>query len=143
MSTKTEEADQKFRDWKKEIEERCNEHIQKHPEHKPVRPSKANKGFAIPNTVVQVQESIVNKGMWNVWKNGVLERSFEGPLAQLQATRLAAKLLDGTEYLVRDTKEGELPTMCIFCGGRYLHRVGCPDAKKQGPDFPLSSKEPE
>src|SRR5271156_6457087 len=106
MSKETEEAAKKLREWKEEIEKRCDEHLEKYPEHKPVKKAFVRPKFALPNLIVQVLESSVNRGSWNVWKNGVLEETFVGPLAQAQALRLAVQLMNGTDGWVSEHPEG-------------------------------------
>ena len=135
MSKQTEDKDQAFRDWKKELDDRCNEHLQKFPEHKPKKSTSLQK-FALPNTIVQVLESSVDLGSWNVWMNGNLEKTFWGPLAQRDAASFANDLLNPPSREITPRGSLSLPNLCVFCGGRFYHRTDCPDSKKQGPEFP-------
>jgi hypothetical protein len=41
MSAEKETLDQKFRDWKKDLDRRCAEHLAKHPERPKKEPQKA------------------------------------------------------------------------------------------------------
>ena len=136
MTVKSEELARKLREWKEDIEKRCDEHLQKYPEHKPIKKALARPKFAMPNTIVQVLESGVNLGSWDVWKNGVLEETFEGPLAQSSALKCAIKLMRGDgEWVPEHTPLPGLPHMCIFCGNRFIHRTDCPDVKKEFPQL--------
>lgn len=143
MSVKTETRDEEFRTWKRELLARADDWSKKHPEPVPVvarsipptiNPTNpGNKPFVMPNLVVRVVESIINRNTWNVFRNSVLIESFSGPLAHAEASRLASKILDedqGTKTTTPNT-----PCMCIFCGGRYSHRTDCPDLKKDGPQM--------
>ena len=137
MSKETEEAAKKLREWKEDIEKRCDEHLQKYPEHKPIKKAFARPKFAMPTTFVQVLESSVNRGSWNVWNNGVLEETFVGPLAQAAALKYAVRLMnEGNEWIPEHPPLAGLPRMCLFCGNRFVHRTDCPDAKKDGPEYP-------
>ena len=37
--TTQEEKDKEFREWKRDVDKRCAEHVEKHPEHKPLKPA--------------------------------------------------------------------------------------------------------
>lgn len=143
MSVKSEEADKKLREFKEDLEKRCDEHLQKYPEHKPIKKAFVRPKFAMPTTFVQVLESSVNKGSWNVWKNGVLEETFAGSLAQAAALKYAVRLMNGDEWVPEHPPITGLPHMCLFCGNRFMHRTDCPDAKKDGPEFPLLGPAPD
>lgn len=122
MSVKSEESDTKFREWKKEITKRCEEHLAKHPEYKPLKPPLPK---VQPNTVVSVRESIITKGLWSVWVDGHLEQQFEGPMAHYDATKYANRVLnqDGPSR----GNEINMPDRCIHCGNRFSHRSDCPN----------------
>jgi len=138
VSVRSEELDKEFRKWKEEIEGRCKEHLRKHPERKPLalpeaspkQQSKSKPYFQMPNTIVQVLESEKINGTWDVWMNGVLYVSFSGYAAQQLASSCASKLLNCQEEAVqnREVKNTSVKSpMCIFCGGRSVHRTDCPD----------------
>jgi hypothetical protein len=94
------ESDIKFVQWKKEIEKRCLEHLQKHPESNPPKPAekpapKQEKAFV---TEVKVTESFYAPGCWTVWQDGVAIETFTGSLAQRDALRLATRLSNGEKF---------------------------------------------
>lgn len=135
MSVKSEDSDTKFRKWKEDITKRCNDHVAKHPEFKPLTtPPKADTLKKSDVLRVEVCESKITTGCWYVMVNGHVERSFFGALAHQKATRCAADLLKEEIEEVGSDQAGT-PDPCIFCGTRYIHRTDCPHNKKEGPDF--------
>ncbi len=138
MSAKSEESDQKFRDWKEELLRRCEEHLKNHPEEKPRVPT--SKGFVLPNTLVLVNQDTTIKDCWQVYVNGDLVFMNQGPFAQRDALRFAIKAANHASegFIGNDVankRQSIIPPMCIFCGNRYSHRTDCPDQHKSGPDL--------
>ncbi len=164
MSKETEESLKKFNDWKQDIEWRAEQAAHDTGNKTPQPPRETpetdankmlpstvfsgSKTFAMPNMIVGVQESIVNKGQWQVWVNGKMEYLSFGPLARQNALKYADIRINGSKsgFVGNDTAprmESGLPAACIFCGGRYVHRLSCPDYKTEGPKLPPSGNPPE
>jgi hypothetical protein len=97
MTEKKEDLDKKFRDWKKDLDRRCEEYLKKHPERKgqPTLPAiPANTSPLFPERVrVQVFESIVKPGSWLVYRNNEKVMTFFGANAHQNATKFAGDLL--------------------------------------------------
>ena len=134
--TTQEEKDKEFREWKRDVDKRCAEHVEKHPEHKPLKPSKPlfeYKTFGVDsakeeksNLRVEVRESVFNIGNWIVLVDGDIKESFGGPLAHLKATKYAADILNGESKGNDRGISSGVPTRCLQCGNYYSHRKGCP-----------------
>jgi hypothetical protein len=92
------ESDKKFVQWKKEIEKRCLEHLQKHPESNPPKPAEKPTPREKSKTNVTVLESPYCPGSWSVWQDGVEIEVFQGPLAQRDALRLATRISNGEKF---------------------------------------------
>lgn len=148
MTVTQEEKDKAFREWKKEIDKRCAEHVEKYPEHKPIKPAgltietvreavkqirgtmarpAANQPEEDRPTKVEVRESTFNTGRWVVLVDGELKESFGGPLAHLNATKYASDVLNGISKGNDRGISSGLPDPCIHCGNRFSHRSDCPD----------------
>ena len=93
MSVKTEIQDQKFRDWKKDIDRRCAEHLANHPEQPKKEPQKQLP--ASTSLKVSVLESSITPGVWSVYRGLNRLVTFYSQNAQQQATKFAGELLNG------------------------------------------------
>lgn len=149
--TTQEEKDKEFREWKRDVDKRCAEHVEKHPEHKqeivrtlknqllgknmlpPGKPLFEYETFGVdsakeekPNLRVEVRESAFNIGNWVVLVDGDIKESFGGPLAHLNATKYAADILNGESKGNDRGISSGVPTRCLQCGNYYSHRKGCP-----------------
>ena len=101
MSTKKERLDREFREWKIDIDRRCQEHLEKTPEPKvclydqrylPPIPANVDK-IKLEKIQVQVFESVVRPGSWVVYKNSEKIMTFFGENAKQNATKFADELL--------------------------------------------------
>ena len=92
------ESDQRFRNWKADIDKRCQDHLETNPDEKPtaIEKFKPIRGYDHgEKTVIQVLPSVYEKGSFGVWQDGVLIEMFYGPLAQRDATSFMNKLING------------------------------------------------
>lgn len=102
MTAEKELRDQKFRDWKKDLDKRCDEHLKNNPEHKPTpkkKPMYARRFLPPPPTVdakirVTVTPHATIDGAWCVYKDGEKLITFFGLHAQVDATKFAADMLN-------------------------------------------------
>jgi hypothetical protein len=134
--SESEEKDEVFREWKEVIDKRCAEHVEKHPEYKPLKsvdkPLFEYTTFGVDseksNLRVEVRESLFNVGNWVVIVGGIAKESFAGPFAHYNATKYAANTLNAIQKGNDRGVSSGLPDTCIHCGGRFSHRAGCPDS---------------
>lgn len=99
MSAKSEQSTEAFRKWKTDIEARCADHIARYPEYKPIKNSTNTKPIK-SNRQIEVDESMVNPGVWLVTEAGRVLETFHGPLAHMKATKFAGQLLnEGPEFV--------------------------------------------
>ena len=92
MSEATEKSGEALRQWKKDLDKRCAEHLEAHPEGVqvgPVAPTFSMKG----KIHISVIESIVDPGDWFVYKNGERLMRFSGPTAHRDAIRFMNEVL--------------------------------------------------
>jgi len=101
MSAEKETLDQKFRDWKKDLDRRCAEHLAKHPERPKKEPQKAlppipanTAPLFLERPRYSVLESVVNPGTWYVYKNIERIMTFFGENAQRNATKFVGDILN-------------------------------------------------
>lgn len=136
MSVKSEESDQKFREWKADLDERCKKHLEETPERQKPRPSSKKKEFVFPNQMVSVQQNDRDPAIWRVTVNGKVVFLSSGPMAHRDSLKFAQDYINVISKPVgNDRAMGGLPDPCVFCGLRYSHRSECPDLRKPGPDF--------
>lgn len=83
-----------FEQWKEDIEERLAKHLFRHPE---IDSPQLQEVGNVSNSFmfIRVEESVVTKGLWLVYKNGVIQKQFQGILAQRDATAYANYLING------------------------------------------------
>lgn len=128
---------QDFLEWKRDLEQRLEEHLKKNPElikkFRPQDPQLDSQALAPHLGIhyplakqikkdVQVLKSELFKGRWVVWEtwvDGYTATSFDGPTAHAKALRYAERLKNSENQVVGEP--------CIFCGGRSGHREGCPE----------------
>lgn len=80
-----------FEQWKDDLEWRLFQFEVKNPQ-----PDLSN--ISPTQLFIQVEESIVTKGLWLVYKNGVVQKQFSGILAQRDATVYANNLINGLKH---------------------------------------------
>ena len=146
MSIDSEESLRKFNDWKIDLEWRCEQHCEQHLLIHREKGSPSPTGFVTPTARVLVQESPTIKGQWQVWVNGSLEFTCGGALGRMKAQKFADEriaMLGGGMTGNDVAAPSKIPDPCIFCGGRYIHRLDCPEEKSEGPKLPPSGDPPQ
>lgn len=87
-----EEKDRELREWKRDIQRRCAEHLKKFPD-KPKENSSRITSFNKSRTVrIYVLESTMTPGTWHVYRNGERVMTFLGERAHQNATKFAGDL---------------------------------------------------